>query len=101
MDADRRPVMASESPRPTLDVYQLPSSGIDAEHPIWWGNTLLLAVETTMVMLLLVTYFYVRKNFEPWPPPVAESTVPLLPSAPKLGFSTANIVLLLLSCIPM
>ena len=87
--------------RNQLDVYRLPSSGLDAQHPIWWGNTLLLAVETTIVALLLVTYFYVRKNFEPWPPPIANASPLPTNRLPDLVFSTINVLVLLGSCVPM
>jgi heme/copper-type cytochrome/quinol oxidase subunit 3 len=87
--------------RPRLDVYHLPSSALDAQHPIWWGNTLLLCVETTLVSWLVVAYFYLRHNFEPWPPPRVNQGLPMLPSAPGLEFATANTVLLLLSVVPM
>jgi len=93
--------MASCSEPRTLDVYHLPASGLDATHPIWWGNTLALAVETTIMMLLVVTYFYVRKNFQPWPPPRVDAGPPILHPYPHLGFATANTALLLLSLIPM
>jgi heme/copper-type cytochrome/quinol oxidase subunit 3 len=86
---------------PTLDVHHLPSSALDAEHPVWWGNTLLLCVETTIVTLLLVSYFYIRKNFEPWPPPRVDLMPPLPRGLPALGAASVNTVLLLLSCIPM
>lgn len=84
-----------------LDVYHLPSSGLDAQHPIWWGNTLLLCVESTILVLLLVTYFYLRKNFDPWPPPQADPARPPFTRMPGLGWATADLVVLLLSCIPM
>lgn len=83
-----------------LDVYHLPSSSLDSKHPVWWGNTLLICVESTIFALLVVLHFYVRKNFEPWPPPL---TVPRPDPSPLpgLGFATANILLQVLSCLPM
>jgi heme/copper-type cytochrome/quinol oxidase subunit 3 len=88
------------SARTVIDVSELPHHGFDTLDTIWWGNNLLLAIETSMFVLLIATYFYLRQNFELWPPPLAELTGPLSP-LPDLGFGTANAVLLVLSCIPM
>ncbi len=87
--------------RAHLDVYHLPSSGLDAQHPVWWGNTLALCVETTILTLLLVSDFYLRKNFSPWPPPRAFTGPPPIAPVPDLGFATADAVVLVASCIPM
>ena len=83
----------------TIDVSGLPPHVEDHRSPIWWGNLLLLAIETTMFGLLVATYFYLRMNFTTWPPPRAE--VSLYATRPDLGFATLNLVLLLISIVPM
>jgi cytochrome c oxidase subunit 3 len=83
----------------TIDVSALPPHVMDHRSPIWWGNTLLLCIETTMFALLVGTYFYLRMNFEHWPPPRPEFH--LFNTKPDLGFSTANLILILVSVIPM
>src|SRR6267378_8352827 len=88
------------STRPVIDVSELPHHGFDTLDTVWWGNNFLLAIETSMFVILVATYFYVRQNFAQWPPPLAQLTAPLNP-LPDLGFGTANTILLLLSCIPM
>jgi heme/copper-type cytochrome/quinol oxidase subunit 3 len=88
------------STRPVIDVSELPHHGFDTLDTIWWGNNLLLAIETSMFVLLIATYFYLRQNFELWPPPLAQLTGPLNP-LPDLGFGSANAILLLVSCAPM
>jgi heme/copper-type cytochrome/quinol oxidase subunit 3 len=88
------------SSRPVIDVSELPHHGFDTLDPVWWGNNFLLAIETSMFVILLATYFYLRQNFEHWPPPLAQLTGPLNP-LPDLSYGTANTVLLVLSCIPM
>jgi cytochrome c oxidase subunit 3 len=88
------------STRPVIDVSELPHHGFDTLDPVWWGNNWLLAIETSMFVILIATYFYLRQNFALWPPPLAQLTAPLN-SLPDLGFGTANTILLLLSCIPM
>ena len=88
------------SMRPVIDVSELPHHGFDTLDPVWWGNNFLLAIETSMFVILVATYFYVRQNFAQWPPPLAQLTAPLKP-LPDLGFGTANTILLLASCVPM
>src|SRR5437764_6129165 len=83
----------------SIDVSELPPHVLDHRSPIWWGNVLLLCIETTMFGLLVATYFYLRMNFAPWPPARAEFS--LYATKPDLGFSTANLLLLLVSLAPM
>jgi cytochrome c oxidase subunit 3 len=88
------------STRTVIDVSELPHHEFDTYDPVWWGNNLLLTIETTMFGILVATYFYLRQNFPMWPPPVAQLTDTLRP-LPELGFGTANTILLLASCAPM
>jgi cytochrome c oxidase subunit 3 len=88
------------SARPIIDVSELPHHGFDTLDPVWWGNNFLLAIETTMFVICIATYYYLRQNFSLWPPPLAQLTAPLNP-LPALGFGTATTILLLASCIPM
>jgi cytochrome c oxidase subunit III len=88
------------STRAIIDISELPHHEFDTYDPVWWGNNLLLAIETSMFMILIATYFYLRQNFALWPPPVAQLTATLRP-LPQLTYGTVNTVLLLVSCIPM
>jgi cytochrome c oxidase subunit III len=54
--------------RRTIDASALPEFAFGHRDPLWWGAISLLAIEGTMVALLLATYFYVRGNFTAWPP---------------------------------
>ena len=53
------------------------AAGLAAEEPVgrstaWWGMTLFVATEATLVASLLGTYFYLRFQFGPgWPPGAA------------------------------
>lgn len=87
------------STRLTLDVSKLPSHGWDTREPLWWGNLLLLMIETTMFGILVASYFYISQNFNLWPPPRAESPVGY-GTEPKLLIPTINLILLILSCAP-
>src|ERR1041384_7337986 len=88
------------STRAVIDISELPHHEFDTYDPVWWGNNLLIAIETSMFALLIATSFYLRQNFTLWPPPLAQLTASLRP-LPELGYGTANTILLLLGCIPM
>ncbi len=81
--------------RDVIDVADLPPSAIDHRSPIWWGNTLLLAIETTMFVILVASYFYIRQNFENWPPPQVNFQPPNLHPVPDLFWGTLNLVVIL------
>jgi cytochrome c oxidase subunit III len=88
-------------PRNAIDASKLPDSAWDAHAPLWWGNLLLVFIETTSMALLIASYFYVRRNFWEWPPPLSRATPPILHPVPNLAAATINTILLLVSCIPM
>jgi heme/copper-type cytochrome/quinol oxidase subunit 3 len=87
--------------RPTIDVSGLPDSEMDHRASIWWGNLLLLAIESTMFALLLASYFYLRGNFTGWPPPQTNWAIARYHSAPALLIPTVNLVVIILSAVPM
>lgn len=87
--------------RPNLDVSHLPESINDHRSPIWVGNLILVLIETMMFCLLVVSYFYLRKNFHLWPPPLVNVHPAILNPLPSLGIPTLNLVLMLLSLVPM
>src|SRR5579883_3292651 len=89
------------SSRPALDVSKLPSVTFDVRAPIWWGNTLLLLIETTMFGITVSTYFSLRQNFKQWPPPLAGQPFSLRAPLPQLLYGSINMALLLVSLIPM
>jgi heme/copper-type cytochrome/quinol oxidase subunit 3 len=87
--------------QPAVDVSALPESVLDHRSLVWWGNLLLLAIETTMFALLLAAYFYIRPNFSPWPPPQVNGPVAIYNSVPALRLPTLNLGVLLLSLAPI
>ena len=87
------------STRRAIDVSALPHHGFDTLDPVWWGNNCLLAIETSMFAITIVTYFYLRQNFTEWPPPLGQLTGPLNP-LPDLFFGNINTALLLVSLLP-
>ena len=88
------------STRAVIDITELPHHQFDTYDTVWWGNNLMLAIETSMFAILIATYFYLRQNFALWPPPVAQLTATLKP-LPQLVYGTMNTFLLVLSCGPM
>src|SRR3954466_11746657 len=91
----------STVPPRVLDVSKLSEGGFDTRSPLWWGNTLLMCIETTTIALMVVTYFYIRRNFEQWPPPRVDQMPYLLKPLPRLGPGTWNLAVLLASVVPM
>jgi heme/copper-type cytochrome/quinol oxidase subunit 3 len=84
--------------RPTIDVAQLPPKAFDAHAPAWWGNLLMLFIESMTVTMLLAAYFYLWRNQSPWPPPRGDREPAILDPVPDLGAATANAALLIASC---
>jgi cytochrome c oxidase subunit III len=79
--------------RVVIDVSRLPGFAFGQRAVTWWGVCGFLAIEGTMLALCFVTYFYLRDRVFDWPPP---------PTAlPDLLIPTINLILLLLSVVPM
>jgi len=87
------------SERNVLDVSALPYHSFESDA-VWWGNLGLLAIETTMFGITVATYFYLRQNYQLWPPPLTSAPNPF-ESLPALTVPTINIALLVISCAPM
>jgi heme/copper-type cytochrome/quinol oxidase subunit 3 len=60
--------------------------------PNWWGNRLMIFVEGAAFAILAVSYFYIWRNFDAWPPPRTH--------LPDLGVSSINILVLAVSAAP-
>jgi cytochrome c oxidase subunit III len=54
--------------RRTLDVSGLPHTVFGPRDPLWWGVMCLIAIESTMLVLLAVSYVYVSDRTQPFPP---------------------------------
>src|SRR5215213_622519 len=86
--------------RKTIDVSELPSTLFDYNEPIWWGNALLLMIETTMFGILVAVYFSVWMNLSPFPPPLVDRFPVIYNPVPDLTVPTINLIVLLVSLIP-
>ena len=89
--------MTRESSPPILDVSKLPDYAFDSRSPVWWGNLLLIFIESTTILLLLACYFYVWRNESEWPPPLANQPAFHQPF-PSFKASTANLIVMLGAC---
>ena len=88
-------------PANVIDVSKLPAHTLDHRSPIWWGNTLLLVIESMMFGILAASYFYLRRNFDVWPPPRTVGLPVDLHPLPNVALATVNLAVILLSCVPM
>ncbi|HEX7070907.1 MAG TPA: cytochrome c oxidase subunit 3 [Rhodothermales bacterium] len=87
------------SQRAVIDVTHLQEGALDHRSPIWWANTLLLLIETTMFVLLMAAYLYVHDNFPEWPP--LKSGLPESERYPDVLVPTLSLIILLVGIIPM
>src|SRR5690348_12335405 len=87
--------------RRTLDVSELPEHAWDSNDCVWWGNTLMIFIETTTIALLIATYFYLRRNFQEWPPPRVNQYPIMYHPVPDLLWGTVNLVLIVGACVVM
>jgi heme/copper-type cytochrome/quinol oxidase subunit 3 len=83
-----------------LDVRDLPAIGFDHRAPLWWGNTLLLFIETTMFGILIAMYFTIAMNTNPFPPPRVDRFPVLYDPVPDLFLPVIGLIVLLLSLAP-
>jgi heme/copper-type cytochrome/quinol oxidase subunit 3 len=79
--------------RPALGAATPPDQGFSRQAPIWWGNRLVMIIEAAGFGTLIATYFYIRHNFDSWPP--ARTQLPDLP------IPTLNVAILVVSILPM
>ena len=79
-------------PRAVLDVSPLPAWALGSRTPMFWGVVLLMCIETTMLALMALAYFYVRGNFADWPPTGTGGR--------SFRLATAETIILLASAIP-
>jgi cytochrome c oxidase subunit 3 len=74
-----------------LDVSELPSYAFGTRSLFWWATMGVIAIEGTVFVMMLVTYFYLRSQADMWPLGV---------QPPELLWGTLNTVIMVLSVIP-
>jgi heme/copper-type cytochrome/quinol oxidase subunit 3 len=80
-------------PAPAIDVAELPTTVFGHRSPMWWGTLGFMVIEGSTLVICVVAYFYLRRNFPSYPPP--DNFPPALPAA------TVGVLLMLLSNLPM
>lgn len=75
--------------RRVLDVHGLPTHAFGPRAPMWWALVGLMAIEGTMLVLLVLSLFYVRDHMAPWPPQIGQK--------PAAWFFTGELILWLVS----
>lgn len=78
--------------RPVASVGELPSVVFGQRSLMWWGTLGFMVIEGWTTALLFACNFYVRQNYETWPP----IRTPL----PSLVIPGINLLLMLVSFIP-
>lgn len=86
--------------RPIVDVSELPSTLLDHKALLWWGNALLLAIETAMFGILAAIHFTVLMNTSPFPPPRVDRLPVIYNPVPDLTLPVIGLVVLLVSLGP-
>jgi heme/copper-type cytochrome/quinol oxidase subunit 3 len=83
--------MSAPATRRILDVSALPTYAFGHRSLMWWGTMGMILIESTVFVLAIVTYFYLRERSYTWP----VGGVP-----PDLFYGTINTAVLLASAIP-
>lgn len=81
-----------KSLRTAGDIGQLPTVTFGHRSLMWWGTLGFMVIEGWTTALLVAAYFYLRQNYETWPP--------LRTPYPSLLIPTINLALMLISLIP-
>jgi cytochrome c oxidase subunit 3 len=79
--------------RPVADVRALPRTVFGHRSLMWWGTLGFVIIEGSTLFICVVTYFYLRRNFDTWPPEHIYRPALLIP--------TIQAALMLLSNVPM
>jgi heme/copper-type cytochrome/quinol oxidase subunit 3 len=74
-----------------LDVKGLPTFGFGHRSPMWWGTMGLVAIESTVFALAIMSYFYLRSHAGAWP----QSGEP-----PDLLWGSVNTAIIVASMVP-
>jgi len=80
------------TPRRTIDVSRLPTYAFGHHALTWWATWSMILMEGTMLVILLISYFFLRTAVPEWPP---AHTLP-----PNLFWGTLNTAIILASVFP-
>jgi heme/copper-type cytochrome/quinol oxidase subunit 3 len=77
----------TREPAANVDVSTLPSAAFGHRAITWWGTLGFMAAEGLTLVVCVVAYIYVQRNFPRWPPPGTPRpsiTIPLIQMAVML-----------------
>lgn len=77
--------------RLSIDVAELPRYSFGNKGLIWWGTVGFMVIEGAMMLMVIIVYYYLRLKEDLWPPTLPD---------PGLTYGTANLLLMLVSCVP-
>jgi cytochrome c oxidase subunit III len=77
--------------RRVLDVSPLPTGAFGHHGLVWWGTAGFMVIEGSMLLMVLIAYFYLRLQVSDWPPSRPN---------PDIMFGTLNLLLVLVSLVP-
>jgi cytochrome c oxidase subunit III len=80
------------SARRTIDVSHLPTYAFGHRQLTWWATWSMILMEGTMLVVFLISYFFLRTRVADWPPGPT--------SPPDMFWGTANTLILLASFAP-
>ena len=80
-------------PRVVGSVANLPTTTFGHRSLVWWGTLAFIMIEGSTLFVCAVSYFYVRQNFQTWPPEHVQR--------PSLAAPVMQAAIMLVSIIPM
>ena len=78
--------------RPTFDASDLPTVVYGSRVITWWGTAGFMFAEAATLAACVASYYYIRRNFEAWPP--------LRTPLPDLLLPTISLIVLIASVFP-
>jgi heme/copper-type cytochrome/quinol oxidase subunit 3 len=78
------------SQRALIDVSALPTVVFGSRATSWWGMMCFMAIESLTLAICAVSYFYLRKNFQAWPPEGTRLPSLLLPTILVVALVVSN-----------
>jgi cytochrome c oxidase subunit III len=80
------------SARAVIDVSELPDHAFGSRSVMWWATMSIIAIEGTVFLIAIASYFYLQGSEIEWPP--ADTALP------RLFWANVNLAILLGSLIP-
>ena len=76
--------------RALIDVSALPTVVFGSRATTLWGMLCFMAIEGTTLAICVATYFYLRKNFNAWPPEGTPAPSLLVPTISAIALLASN-----------